>query len=134
MVFLTPLINCATVEGGNRNVIKCFNKTDEKACTHTFLKLREEPAALITSLLMSGGTTKLIWNKMKDSYQMENIQSKLNLRTQLNTIKYVSNVHIEDHITGLEELFLSMLVSTIQWMKWTNQGYSYVSYPKSWDF
>ena len=65
-----------------------FKRAEEKARAHIVLNLGDEPATLFTSSLMSGATTKEVWNKLKDAYQKENIQSKLNPRTKLHTVRY----------------------------------------------
>lgn len=74
---LNALAKDAPEEGATSNVINRINKMDEKAWAHIVFKLGEEPATLVTSLLMSGATTKSVWNKIQASYQKENIQSKL---------------------------------------------------------
>lgn len=66
--------------------IKTFKAEDWKARSHIFLNLGEDPATLIISLLFSDATTKEVWKKLTDSYQKENIQSKLNLHTRLHNV------------------------------------------------
>lgn len=98
----------APEEGTNNKVISRFNEMDEKSWANTVLDLGTEPAALVTMLLMSGTTTKLAWNKIQDSYKKGNIQWKLKLLTQLHTIKKAINADIQDHMTKLEKLFVSL--------------------------
>ena len=48
--------------------INRFQRDDQKARPHIVLNLAEEPATLITSLLMSDGTTKQVRDKLTDTY------------------------------------------------------------------
>lgn len=61
---------------------------DEKARVSIILNLENEPTTMSTSSLMSGAITLAVWNKLKDTYQTNNIQSKLSLRKTLHTIKF----------------------------------------------
>lgn len=63
-----------------------IKKMDYKARTHIVLIFGEDLAIMVTSLLKPGATTSGVWNKLKDRYHMENVQSKQNLRTKLHTI------------------------------------------------
>lgn len=85
-----------------------FQKDDAKARPHIVLNLGEEPATILTSLLLSGATTKVVWRKLTDSYQKENIQSKLNLRTKLHNLRYKDGNDLQTHLTSLEEIFVDL--------------------------
>ena len=63
-----------------------FRKEDAKARPHIVLNLGEEPTTLVTAILLADATTKEVWKKLSDAYMKENIQSKLNLRTQLHNL------------------------------------------------
>lgn len=58
----------ATTTAKNR-----FKKIDEKDRANIALNLGEEPATLVTSLLMLGDTINTLWDKLNDTYQKENI-------------------------------------------------------------
>lgn len=85
-----------------------FNKTGEKARAQIVLNLGEEPATLVTSLLMPGAPTRAVWKKLQDTYQKENIQSKLNLQTKIHNIKFDRKSDIQDHMTSLNEIFVAL--------------------------
>lgn len=78
ITFLTQDIPYGVGPTGKSNVP--FQLEDREACPHMVLRLEETPPKLITSLLMKDETTKVRWKKLTDSYQKENVQSKLNLR------------------------------------------------------
>ena len=69
-------------------VLEKYKREDQKDRPHIVLNIWEEPATLITSLLLSSATTKDVWKQLTDAYQKENIQSKLNLRTTLHNLRY----------------------------------------------
>lgn len=85
-----------------------FKKDDEKAITHIVLNLREETATLLTTLLISCATTKVVWRKLIDTYQKENIRSKLNLRTKLHNLRCKDGDNLETHLTSVEESFVDL--------------------------
>lgn len=60
--------------------ISKFMNKDEKARLSIILNLENGPTTMSTSSLMSGAITLAVWNKLKDTYQTNNIQSKLSLR------------------------------------------------------
>lgn len=68
---LNALSEDAPEEGASIATINLFSKVDEKARAHIVLNLVEKPATFVTSLLMSGETTKEVWNKIEYSYQKE---------------------------------------------------------------
>lgn len=63
-----------------------FKKMYEKDRAYLFLNLGEKHATQVKYLMMSGGTTRTVWDNRKDTYDKENIPSKINLRTELYTI------------------------------------------------
>lgn len=65
-----------------------FYMDDRRACPHISINLGEEPATLVTSLLISDVTTKDVWRKLTNPYQKENIQTKLNIRKRLYNVGY----------------------------------------------
>lgn len=89
-------------------VINKFKKQYKKARAHIVLNLGKEPAMLVTSLWILGAATKAVWNKLPDSYEKENIQSKHNLGTKLHIIKLDNKSDKQGHITWLEETFLTL--------------------------
>lgn len=64
---LSALTKAAPRDTATTAAVNSFNKTDEKARAHIVLNLGEEPATLVTSLLMSGATTSAIWEKLQDT-------------------------------------------------------------------
>ena len=85
-----------------------FAQDDRKARAHVVLNLGEEPATLITALLLADATARDVWKKLTDSYQKENIQTKLNLRNRLHNVRFKDNDNLQDHFTALEEIFLDL--------------------------
>ena len=85
-----------------------FQKEDQKARPHIVLNLGEEPATMITSLLLSGATTEAVWDKLIDNYQKGNIQTKLNLRSRLHSMKLTDEGKLQDHLTQLEQIFVDL--------------------------
>lgn len=83
-------------------------KDDQKARPHIVLNLAEEPATLVTSLLISDASTKEVWERLRNTYQRENIQSQLNLRTKLHNLQLLENGDIQSHLTQLEEIFVDL--------------------------
>lgn len=59
--------------------VKKFKNEDRKDFAHIVLNVGKEHAKIITSLLLTDSTTKEVWKNLTDSYQKENIQSKLYL-------------------------------------------------------
>lgn len=57
---------------------------------------------------MSGATARVVWEKIHNTYQMKNVQSKLNFRTKLPTIKFQKDNYIQDHMKSLEEIFIAL--------------------------
>ena len=95
-------------ENASQSATTRFMADDRKARAHVVLNLGEEPATLITSLLMADASTKEVWKKLTDSYQKENIQTKLNLRNRLHNIRFKDTDDLQEHLTSLEEIFLDL--------------------------
>ena len=93
---------------GPPNAISKSQKEDQKARPHIFLNIGEEPATLITSILLAGAITKEVWKKLTETYKKENIQSKLNLRTQLHNLRFEEEKDLQGHLTKLEEIFIDL--------------------------
>lgn len=62
---------------------------------------------LITSLVLFGATTNVVWKKLTRTYQTENIQSKLGMRNELQRLGYKNDSDLENRLTELEEIFLN---------------------------
>lgn len=63
-----------------------WSANNRKARQHIVMNVCEEPVTRLSSFLISDATTKEVRNNLKDSYRKENIQSKRNLRTHLDSI------------------------------------------------
>ena len=88
--------------------INRFQRDDQKVGPYIVLNLAKEPATLITSVRMSDDTTKKIWEKLTDTYQKENIQSKINLRGKLHSLRYRDVPNLQNHLTPIEEIFVEL--------------------------
>ena len=97
---------------GPPNMVSKFQKDDQKARTHIVLNIGDEPATLITSILLTGATTKEVWKKLTETYKKENIQSKLNLRTQLHNLRFEEENDFQGHLTKLEKIFICLLYTS----------------------
>lgn len=97
-----------SAETNSQAVINRWKKQDEKARPHIVLNLGEEPAILVTSILLEGATTKQVWVKLRDTYRKENIQSKLNLRSKLHNTFFKDTEDIQVHLKTLEEIFVEL--------------------------
>lgn len=74
----SPDAEMATVAVTNK-----FRKNDEKARSHIVHVVGEELDTLITSLVLSGAPTKVVWKMLIGTHQNENIHSKLTLRGKI---------------------------------------------------
>ena len=110
-------------ETSTQAAVSRFRKDDEKARPHIVLNIGEEPATIITSLLLAGATTKAVWEKLTDTYHKENIQSKLNLRTKLHNLQLKEESDLQAHLTQLEEILLTLQDSMIQFHHTTRMEY-----------
>lgn len=57
-----------------------WDEDDRKPRLHIVLNLNEEPATIITALIISNASTKEVRERLCNTYQRQNIQSRLNLR------------------------------------------------------
>ena len=95
----------ATASAAARNRWK---KADTKARSHIVLNLGEEPVISVSAALMEGASAKDIWNKLEAVYQKENIQSKLNLRARLHSMKFKPEENFQSQIKDFEKIFLDL--------------------------
>lgn len=95
-------------ETSTNTVVSRWKRDDERARPHIVLNLGEEPATLVTSLVISGGTSRQVWQKLNDVYEKENIQTKLNLRSKLHNLAFKEGDNMEKHLTELEDVFLNL--------------------------
>lgn len=95
-------------ETSNVRAVEAWKKSDLKARPHLVLNLGEEPATLVTSLLLSDASTKQVWERLCEVYQRENIQSQLNLRAKLQATHLSEDGDIQQHLTQLEQIFVDL--------------------------
>lgn len=87
-------------------MVNKFKKDGKKARSHIVLSVGKEPATLITSLILSGASTKAVWEKSTRIYQKEKDQFKLNLRTEFRNLRFKKDSDLQTHLTELDEMLL----------------------------
>lgn len=86
--------------------ISCFTRNDVKNIFRIAFSLDDEAASLLTYILSKDATKKIILNNLIDAYQMENPQSKLNIETNLDNLKFREINDIQDHLMYLRIKFV----------------------------
>lgn len=74
-------------EKSSTGTLNKFNQEYAIAQSYIVLNISENPSTQITSLVLNGESTKVVWNKLKDTCQNENIQPKLSFPAKLHNIK-----------------------------------------------
>lgn len=83
-------------------------KDDLRVHPYIVLNLREEPATLITSLLIPDATAKEVFDRLSNTYQRLNMQSQLNLWSQLHSLQLSQDRNVQLHLTRLEEIIVEL--------------------------
>lgn len=82
-----------------------WKKENHEVRPQIVLNLAEELVTLVASLLIFDALTKEVWDQLCNTYQRENFQSQLNVRTKLHKLRLTEVQDIQEYLTALEETF-----------------------------
>lgn len=63
---------------------------------------------LITALVLSRASNKIVWEKLTSAYKKKNIQSKSNVGTNSQNIRYKDSTDLQKHLIDLGEIGLDL--------------------------